>query len=190
MCGKRICLYYRDIPKICTQCFGTHPRKGCTAEKVLWVKYVSDFMLRYDYIPAESYGKWAKIVAQWRDSSENTTQSPKENAQSIPVAEGDQQDSEQPQHPQRADQPEAPLLTEPEKTKPPRKEVDQALGKLRALGINASPVTRSKSPTYQSGIRINDQSGSGNLHNTNNRNLNANTMSNPKEMVTSSKQKK
>ena len=73
ICGKRIRLYYRDIPKVCTQCFGRHPRKGCTAQKVPWVKYVSDFMVKYAYIPKESYGKWGKIVDEWRTTEEGQT---------------------------------------------------------------------------------------------------------------------
>ena len=72
ICGKRIRLYYRDIPKVCTQCFGKHPRKGCSAQKVPWVKYVSDFMAKYAYIPKESYGKWGKIVDEWRATEEAT----------------------------------------------------------------------------------------------------------------------
>ena len=72
ICGKRIRLYYRDIPKICTQCFGRHPRKGCVMDKVPWVKYVSDFMNKYAYIPKESYGKWGKIVDEWRVKNDPT----------------------------------------------------------------------------------------------------------------------
>ena len=45
--------------------------------------------------------------------------------------------------------------------------VDQALVKLRALGINASPVTRSKSPTNQANNETitRTESGSNNSNN-------------------------
>ena len=196
MCGKRIRLYYRDIPKICTQCFGNHPRKGCTAEKVPWVKYVSDFMLRYDYIPTESYGKWAKIVAQWRDSPENEAQFPKEASQPDLLDEGAQSDPLQSQRPQQGDlaDSQVPLPSQQENKAAP-KHVDEALVKLRALGINASPITRSKSPSTsnQDAIRVEEESGSGDLHNTDNdHNINTDRTANAKakQTVKPTKQKK
>ena len=64
--GKRIRLYYRGIRKLCTNCFGGHLRKNCSSPKVQWVEYVSDFMSKYNHIPEESYGKWSKIVKEWR----------------------------------------------------------------------------------------------------------------------------
>ena len=41
-------------------------------DKVPWVKYVSDFMNKYAYIPKESYGKWGKIVDEWRVKNDLT----------------------------------------------------------------------------------------------------------------------
>ena len=34
--------------------------------KVQWVEYISRFMTRYPDLPAEYYGKWSKIVDEWR----------------------------------------------------------------------------------------------------------------------------
>ena len=62
MWGKRIRVYYRGIQKLCSRCFGNHPRRNCRSEKRRWVDYVLDFMERYQDIPAEIYGKWLKVV--------------------------------------------------------------------------------------------------------------------------------
>jgi hypothetical protein len=40
ICGKRIRLYYRGIPKMCTNCFGPHIRKVCSSSRVQWIEYV------------------------------------------------------------------------------------------------------------------------------------------------------
>ena len=179
MCGKRIRLYYRDIPKICTQCFGGHPRRGCTAEKVPWVRYVSEFMLRYNYIPDESYGKWAKIVADWRASGpQPTDQSTNPSTDETPKPGDEQQDDREDQQATQLahavklsqaglaeGQKSSQIQSEPEQDQ--RRVVDQALVKLRALGINASPVTRSKSPTNQANNETitRTESGSNNSNN-------------------------
>ena len=62
MWGKRIRVYYRGIQKLCSRCFGNHPRKNCRSNKRRWVEYVLDFMEYYQDIPDELYGKWLKVV--------------------------------------------------------------------------------------------------------------------------------
>ena len=62
MWGKRIRIYYRGIQKLCSRCFGNHPRKNCRSNKRRWVEYVLDFMEYYQDIPDELYGKWLKVV--------------------------------------------------------------------------------------------------------------------------------
>ena len=62
ICGKIICLYYRGITKMCTNCLGAHARKVCSSPKVQWISYVSNFMSSHDHIPMEYYGRWANIV--------------------------------------------------------------------------------------------------------------------------------
>ena len=78
-------------------------------------------MLRYDFIPAESYGKWAKIAAQWRDSPENEAQYHKEDPQPNFKDEDKQPDLEQTQQPQQGDLPhgQLPLPYHPENTQAP-----------------------------------------------------------------------
>ena len=159
ICGKRIRLYYRDIPKVCTQCFGRHPRKGCVADKVPWVKYVSDFMDKYAFIPKENYGKWEKIVDEWRASNVNdanpdsiTNKLPDTDnlLDTLPVTAGTEPETKTktgagqsmviPGGGIRANP--GPVGMEVATGQDP---VGQALRKLRTLGINTSAVTLSKS---------------------------------------------
>ena len=64
MWGRRIRIYYRGVQKLCTNCFGHHPRRNCRSERVTWVQYCLNFMERNPEIPPEFYGKWWKIVNQ------------------------------------------------------------------------------------------------------------------------------
>ena len=169
ICGKRIRLYYRDIPKVCTQCFGRHPRKGCLAQKVPWVKYVSEFMHKYAYIPKESYGKWGKIVDEWRISNEsqdnaetNQNKHPEMEAQPGPESSADRNEEEivkgadqsgvssetnlRP-HPGALGMEITVASKKPDKGTPDMTDpVGNALHKLRSLGINTSTVTLNKQP--------------------------------------------
>ena len=51
---------------MCTNCFGGHMKKDCKSPKIQWIDYVSQFMDKYPDIPDSYYGKWAKIVDEWR----------------------------------------------------------------------------------------------------------------------------
>ena len=62
MWGKRIRVYYRGVQKLCSNCFGPHPRKNCRSERVSWVSYCLRFMENHKDIPQEMYGKWWKVV--------------------------------------------------------------------------------------------------------------------------------
>ena len=62
MWGKRIRIYHRGVQKLCSNCFGTHPRKNCRSEKVPWTRYVLNFMERNPDIPSELYGRWWKVI--------------------------------------------------------------------------------------------------------------------------------
>ena len=62
MWGKRIRVYYRGVQKLCSNCFGHHPRKNCRSERVTWVTYCLKFMENHKDIPEELYGKWWKVV--------------------------------------------------------------------------------------------------------------------------------
>ena len=74
MWGKRIRIYYRGIQKLCSRCFGNHPRKNCRSAKRRWVDYVLDFMGHYTEIPNELYGRWFEVVNnEFGEIIENST---------------------------------------------------------------------------------------------------------------------
>jgi hypothetical protein len=62
MWGKRIRIYHRGVQKLCSNCFGTHPRRNCKSEKVPWTRYVLNFMEKNPEIPPELYGRWWKVI--------------------------------------------------------------------------------------------------------------------------------
>ena len=62
MWGKRIRVYHRGVQKLCTHCYGPHPRRNCRSEKVPWTQYVLRFMEKNPKIPSELYGRWWKVI--------------------------------------------------------------------------------------------------------------------------------
>ena len=56
--GRRIKIYYPGIQKLCTNCFGNHPKRVCHSRKVLWPDYVKSFMIKNPEMPARLFGKW------------------------------------------------------------------------------------------------------------------------------------
>jgi hypothetical protein len=62
MDGRRIKIYYRNINKLCTSCFGHHNRRDCKEKKVRWIDYVSEFVESNPQINHELYGKWMMIL--------------------------------------------------------------------------------------------------------------------------------
>jgi hypothetical protein len=62
MDGRRIKIYYRNINKLCTSCFGLHNRRDCKEKKVRWIDYVSDLVDSNPQINRELYGKWIMIL--------------------------------------------------------------------------------------------------------------------------------
>ena len=62
MHGKKIRIYYRNMTKLCTNCFGQHQRRQCRNQKVPWVTYVRDFMSKNEDLDESYYGKWWEIV--------------------------------------------------------------------------------------------------------------------------------
>jgi hypothetical protein len=62
MDGRRIKIYYRNINKLCTSCFGHHSRRDCKENKVRWINYVSEFVESNPQINCELYGKWIMIL--------------------------------------------------------------------------------------------------------------------------------
>ena len=109
MWGKRIRVYYRGVQKLCSNCFGPHPRKNCRSERVTWVAYCLRFMESQKDIPEELYGKWWKVVNEHYGEvivEENEDETSEE------VMESDQTQREQPQNLQQRQ--EAPRTTQRE----------------------------------------------------------------------------
>lgn len=62
MHGKKIRIYYRNMTKLCTNCFGKHTRKQFRNQKIPWITYVRDFTEQNEHLDESYYGKWWKIV--------------------------------------------------------------------------------------------------------------------------------
>ena len=62
MWGKRVRVYHKGIQKLCSNCFGPHPRRVCRSEKVAWTRYVLDFMEKNRDIPSDLYGRWWDVI--------------------------------------------------------------------------------------------------------------------------------
>ncbi len=62
--GRRIKIYYRNINKLCTSCFGQHGRRDCKEEKVKWIDYVDKFIAANPEINPALYGKWVNIIGR------------------------------------------------------------------------------------------------------------------------------
>ncbi len=60
--GRRIKIYYRNINKLCTSCFGQHNRRDCKGVKVRWIDYVDKFINANPQINPALYGKWLMIL--------------------------------------------------------------------------------------------------------------------------------
>jgi len=61
MHGYKVRVYYKDIPKMCTNCYKTgHLRKDCKNDNKNWLHYVVDFITDNDQIDEEDFGFWMK----------------------------------------------------------------------------------------------------------------------------------
>jgi hypothetical protein len=60
--GRRIKIYYRNIIKLCTSCFGQHSRRDCKEKRVKWIDYVADFINSNPQIDPALYGRWTTIL--------------------------------------------------------------------------------------------------------------------------------
>ena len=78
MCGKRIKVYYKGIDKLCTKCFGKHPRRVCKNEKVPWIDYVAKFVDSNADIPDQAYGRWIEVLKKEKKVGAETRADPNE----------------------------------------------------------------------------------------------------------------
>jgi hypothetical protein len=60
--GKRIKISYQGVRRLCTNCFGQHPKKSCQSKKVTWGEYVAVFKNRYQDISQEVVDRTKKQV--------------------------------------------------------------------------------------------------------------------------------
>jgi len=59
MYGHKIRVYYKDIPRVCTNCYEAgHVRKSCTNTNKIWVHHVTEFISENERIPEECFGFW------------------------------------------------------------------------------------------------------------------------------------
>jgi hypothetical protein len=64
MHGRKIRVYFKNMTKLCTNCYGCHTRRQCTNDRVPWVVYVRDFMKANPDITENFYGKWWDVIDQ------------------------------------------------------------------------------------------------------------------------------
>jgi hypothetical protein len=69
--GRRIKIYYRNINKLCTSCFGQHNRRDCKEKKVKWIDTVFDSIESNPQINPELYGKWIMILEREKNTETN-----------------------------------------------------------------------------------------------------------------------
>jgi len=72
MYGYKIRLYYKDIPRMCSNCFQTgHVKKDCENATKTWLHHVVDFISENDQIDEEDFGYWMKKSREYiRDNPE------------------------------------------------------------------------------------------------------------------------
>lgn len=51
--GKRIKISYPGVSRMCTNCFGKHPKKSCHSRKISWPGYISDFKSKFPDVSVE-----------------------------------------------------------------------------------------------------------------------------------------
>jgi len=61
MFGYKVRVFYKDIPRMCTNCFVTgHLKKDCPNQTKNWLHYVTNFISDNDHISEDDFGFWMK----------------------------------------------------------------------------------------------------------------------------------
>jgi len=61
MFGYKVRVYYKDIPRVCTNCYVTgHQRKECENQTKSWIHHVVDFITDNEDIQEQDLGYWMK----------------------------------------------------------------------------------------------------------------------------------
>ena len=81
--GRRVKIHYPGVQRLCTKCFGKHPKQACQSPKVTWSDYVRLFIGRNPDITKQLFGKWyhtetnqAEEVCYPDPSVQNNTKNP------------------------------------------------------------------------------------------------------------------
>jgi hypothetical protein len=115
--GKRLKIYYRNIQKLCTKCFGEHYARNCTNTRVPWTDYVKKFISDNSEFDKSLFGNWNQIIDRVR--AEEARQQSLEN-QDLPDSEQEVQENRERNARERPDeQAPKPLTQEPEVTEHP-----------------------------------------------------------------------
>ena len=72
MSGKRIRVYYKSIQKLCTNCFGPHPKRVCRSQKRQWLDYVEQFIEKNPEIEPVFFGKWWDQITKKREQEKDS----------------------------------------------------------------------------------------------------------------------
>ena len=81
--GKRLKIYYRNIQKLCTKCFGEHFTRNCTNTKVPWVAYVENFISKNKDFDKELFGNWNQVVERARTQEQDEGRNQKTSNENV-----------------------------------------------------------------------------------------------------------
>jgi len=80
MYGYKVKVYYKDIPKVCTNCYKAgHIRRECTNENKSWIEHVVEYISNNENIPEEMFGLWMKKSKDYVKANLNQYQGPEES---------------------------------------------------------------------------------------------------------------
>jgi len=96
MHGYKVRVYYRDIPRVCTNCYQTgHLRKMCPNETKSWIHHICDFISGDDNIAEEDFGYWMDKSRDFiRDNPEKFDVPDEMNLGELDIQDSTDQDTE------------------------------------------------------------------------------------------------
>lgn len=73
--GRKVKVYYRGMPKLCSRCYEEgHMKADCENTFTSWLEYVANFIEMHPHFDEKLFGKWRKISEKWRmDQQQNST---------------------------------------------------------------------------------------------------------------------
>lgn len=65
--GRKVKIYYKGIPKMCTACYEVgHIKANCENSPTSWMEYVANLIESSDENEMALFGRWTKIARRWR----------------------------------------------------------------------------------------------------------------------------